>query len=100
LLAAQSLNRSRAAAAVLADLDRVRAGQDPEALTFAFHASADEAPTRRTQPAVVDLEATRRTDRSLGRPSSPPTAAPSAPVQTTTLKTPSPPPVAVRVKRK
>ena len=100
LLATQPVDRYPSAAATLADLDRVRAGQDPEALTFAFHASADEAPTRRTQPAgVVDLEATRRTDRSLARPSSPTTGVPPAPVHTTTPKTSSPAPVAVRVKR-
>jgi len=98
LLAAQSVDRYPSAAAVMADLDRVRAGQDPEALTFAFHASADEAPTRRTRPADgTDLEATRRTDRSLSRATPPVAAVAPAPAQITPLKATMP--AAARVKR-
>ena len=64
LLAANPVDRYASAAAVLADLDRVSSGQDPEALTFAFHAAVDEAATRRTRPAGVDPDATRRTEKA------------------------------------
>src|SRR4029079_14109056 len=63
LLAANPVDRYASAAAVLADLDRVSSGLDPEALTFAFHAAVDDAPTRRTRPAGVDPDATRRTEK-------------------------------------
>ncbi len=99
LLAAQSVDRYPAAAAVLADLERVRAGQDPEALTFAFHASADEAPTKRTRPAGVDLEATRRTDRALSRSPSHTAAAPPAAAQLVTAKASQPVATVKKVKR-
>ena len=98
LLAAQSIDRYPSAAAVIADLDRVRAGQDPEALTFAFHADADEAPTRRTRPAAgPDLEATRRTDRSVPRATPPSTVVATTGGQVAPAKPPMPAPV--RVKR-
>ena len=98
LLAAQPIDRYPSAAAVMADLDRVRAGQDPEALTFAFHESADEAPTRRTRPAdASDPEATRRTDRSLSRAKPATTAVAATPAQVTTPKAWVPP--SVKVKR-
>src|SRR4051812_40907067 len=62
LLAPHPLDRYASAAAVLAELERVGSGQDPEALTFAFHAAADEAATRRTRPDGFDPHATRRTE--------------------------------------
>jgi serine/threonine protein kinase len=68
LLAARQEHRYPSAASVLADLERVRAGQNPEALFFAYPPPDDEAPTRRTRPAdAPDPDATRRTDRSLSR---------------------------------
>jgi serine/threonine protein kinase len=100
LLAPLADDRYPSAAAVLADLDRVRAGQDPEALTFAFHASADEAPTRRTRPAGgVALEATRRTDRSVSPGASPATAVALPAAGVAAPKTSQPPPARVKVKR-
>jgi len=63
LLAANAADRYPSAAAVLEELERCQAGQDPEALTFAFQSPLDEA-TRRTRPPTPDPEATRRTDRS------------------------------------
>ena len=66
LLAAQAIDRYPSAAAVLSDLERYQAGQDPEALKFERQAPADEAPTRRTRSApAVDTEATRRTERAV-----------------------------------
>jgi serine/threonine protein kinase len=100
LLAPLAGDRYPSAAAVLADLDRVRAGQDPEALTFAFHASADEAPTRRTRPAGgVELEATRRTERSVPPGASPATAVALPAAGVAAPKTSQPPPARVKVKR-
>jgi serine/threonine protein kinase len=100
LLAVRPVERYASAAAVLADLNRVRGGQAPEALTFVSASSADEAPTRRTRPADgIDLEATRRTDRSRSGTSS---AAPAVEVpRPSTQSTPqrTPPPPSLRVKR-
>jgi serine/threonine protein kinase/tetratricopeptide (TPR) repeat protein len=99
LLAARSVDRYSSAAAVLADLERVRAGQDPEALTFVSASSADEAPTRRTRPAEgIDLEATRRTDRSRAGTSSA-TPAVTVPSQSTPSPQRTLPPPALRAKR-
>ena len=64
LLAAHTIDRYPSAAAVLAELNRVMAGQDPEALTHAFHAALDEAATRRTRPPSADSDATRRTEHA------------------------------------
>ncbi len=99
LLAAQVVDRYPAAAAVLADLERVQAGKDPEALTFAIRASEDEAATRRTRPAGVDLEATRRTDRSQSQPPATMTAVPPTPAQLGTPKIRTPIAPVVKVKR-
>ena len=94
LLAAQPSQRYPSGAAVLADLERVRAGQDPEALSLAFQPPADEAPTRCTRPAdPLDPEVTRRTDRSLSRTQTPAPAAAALPPPTV----PQPAP---RVRRK
>ncbi|MFL6280835.1 MAG: protein kinase domain-containing protein [Vicinamibacterales bacterium] len=100
LLAAKVIERYPSAAAVVADLDRVRSGQDPEALTFVC-ASADEAPTRRTRPAGgLDLEATRRTDRSRthASPITPVVVVPGQSTQSAPQRTPSPGPAA-RIKQ-
>jgi len=100
LLAAQSIDRYPSAVAVIADLERVQAGQDPEALTFSFHASSDEAPTRRTQPADgIDPEATRRTDRSLTGAPSPTTAVATPAPQVAKPKTSAPAPIKVKRSR-
>jgi len=98
LLAANSIDRYPSAAAVLADLERFRAGQDPEALIFAID-SQDEAATRRTRPSGVDPEATRRTDRSPSRPPLQTTAIPSTSAQLATPKAPAPISPLVKVKR-
>ena len=98
LLAAKSIDRYPAAAAVLADLERFRAGQDPEALTFVI-ASEDEAATRRTRASDVDPEATRRTDRSPSRAPLQTTAVPSTPAQLATAKAPASIPPIVKMKR-
>ena len=79
LLAPVLSDRYASASSVLADLDRLAAGELPEAQTLGFPGCLDEAPTRRThRPEVVDLEATRRTDRSA--------AAASATTQTNPAK--------------
>jgi serine/threonine protein kinase len=98
LLAANSMDRYPSAAAVLADLERFRAGQDPEALTCAI-ASEDAAATRRTRPSGVDPEATRRTDRSPSRPPLQTTAVPSTPPQLATPKAPTSIAPLVKMKR-
>jgi serine/threonine protein kinase len=65
LLAPVLSDRYPAAAAVLGDLARFDAGEQPEAQILGFPACLDEAPTRRThRPDAVDAEVTRRTDRS------------------------------------
>jgi eukaryotic-like serine/threonine-protein kinase len=63
LLAAGISDRYPSAATVLADLQLVEAGKPPQALALGFPARVDEAPTRRTRPAVPegDTEATRPT---------------------------------------
>lgn len=97
LLAPEPIDRYPSAAAVLADLDRVSAGQDPEARVFRSEVTADEAPTRRTRPADgVDPDATRRTDRSASPPSTPPAA--SATLQPAAQRA-LPPPLALKAKR-
>jgi hypothetical protein len=69
LLAPEISDRYSSAATVLADLQLVEAGKPPQALALGFPARVDEAPTRRTRPAVAegDTEATRPT-----RPATPP----------------------------
>jgi serine/threonine protein kinase/tetratricopeptide (TPR) repeat protein len=84
LLAPHPIDRYSSAAAVLAELDRVRSGQDPDALTFAFHGVADDGATRRTSPAGFDPDATRRTDKA--RPSTQ-VGVPAATVVTATAVT-------------
>jgi serine/threonine protein kinase len=65
LLAPSIDDRYESAAAVLKDLEIFTAGQTPEAETKGFPARLEEAPTRRTHRGdLIDLEATRRTDRS------------------------------------
>jgi tetratricopeptide (TPR) repeat protein len=101
LLAVRVAERYPSAAAVLADLGRVRAGEDPEARTLAFASSGDEAATRRTRPAdTIDPDATRRTDRSRTATSSTIPAAPvaSQSAQSTPQRTP-PPAAPLKVKR-
>jgi serine/threonine-protein kinase len=90
LLAPNAADRYPSAAAVLTELERCEAGQDPEALTFAFQSLPDEA-TRRTRPPAPDPEATRRTDRSnVGAAVVPPTrSAPRPSLVHAVLKGPS-----------
>ena len=84
LLAALPADRYPTATAVLADLQRVRDGHDPEALSAVFHEPVDEAATRRTRPAaVIDADATRRTDRALARESPPAATIATAPPHVT-----------------
>ncbi len=73
LLAPGISDRYPSAAAVLADLQLIEAGKPPQAQALGFPARVDEAPTRRTRPAVPegDTEATRPTK-------------PAAPLSTTT----------------
>ncbi len=69
LLATKSADRYPSAAGVLADLELFQDGKEPEALTQGFPRPADDDATRRTKPAaVVDPEATRRTDRAAASP--------------------------------
>jgi serine/threonine protein kinase len=98
LLAAQAIDRYPSAAAVLSDLERYQAGQEPEALKFELQAPADEAPTRRTRPVpAVDTEATRRTERATLRsePAAPQVTVPGHPARPVPSKLESPP----RIKR-
>lgn len=68
LLAPNVVDRYVSAAAVLADLELVRAGKDPEALALGFPRTVADEATRRTKPAAADdPDATRRTDRAVGR---------------------------------
>jgi hypothetical protein len=72
LLAPRQEDRYQSAAAVLSDLRLVQSGQPTEAEARGFPGHADEAPTRRTQPAAAaDTEATRRT-RPAPAPAAPP----------------------------
>ena len=98
LLAAQAIDRYPSAAAVLSDLERYQAGQEPEALKFELQAPADEAPTRRTRPAsAVDTEATRRTERAVlgAGPAAPQVTVAGQPARPVASKLESPP----RIKR-
>ena len=98
LLATQAVDRYPSAAAVLSDLERYQAGQEPEALKFELQAPADEAPTRRTRPVpAVDIEATRRTERAMLRPepAAPQVTVPGQPARSVASKLESPP----RIKR-
>ena len=64
LLAPKPTDRYGSAAEVLADLELIRDGKDPQALALGFAKTDDDEATRRTKPtAAVDPDATRRTDR-------------------------------------
>src|SRR5262245_5430447 len=69
MLAPKAADRYASAAGVLADLELVQGGKDPQALTLGFPKTVDDEATRRTKPpAAIDPEATRRTDRAAARP--------------------------------
>lgn len=69
MLAPKPADRYATAGEVLADLERLQSGKDPQALTLGFPRAADDEATRRTKPsASVDPDATRRTDRAAVRP--------------------------------
>jgi serine/threonine protein kinase len=81
LLAPEISDRYPSAATVLADLQLIEAGKPPQALALGFPGRVDEAPTRRTRPAVLegDTEATRPTHPAGPQPTTTtPLAGPTA----------------------